>query len=369
MKVPYLNLPRQFSDKALWKEIKRVMASCQFVMGEDVKEFETRLASLCGVRHAIGVNSCTDAIFLALKVLGIGPGHEVITVPNSFVATANAVLAAGARPVFVDVGDDYNLDVSLLEKAISPRTRAILPVHLTGLMADMERINDIAARHRLHVIEDSAQAVMASIRGRRAGAWGVVGCFSLHPLKNLNVCGDGGAMTTDSDELAEKLKLLRNHGLKDRDSVVLAGYNSRLDSLKAAVAIHGMKTLREVTEARNRNAAQYRRELAGVKGLRMQPVREGWEHVYHTFVMLVDRRDELREFLAKKEIETKIHYPIPIHYQAPYRSLGFKEGDFPVCERQAVRLVTLPVNQYLEPEQISFVSKAVRDFYAKGKGK
>lgn len=364
MKVNYLDLPKQFKDEALWLEIKKLFETCQFVLGSEVERFEAEFAALCGTPFAVGLNSGTDAIFLALKALGVGPGDEVITVPNSFVATAGAIIAAGAKPVFVDVASDYNIDVNQIEPAITSRTKAVVPVHLTGNMADMPEIMAIAQKHHLVVLEDAAQAVMASISGEPAGSFGDAGCFSLHPLKNLNVCGDGGVLTTRSEVLYRNIKLLRNHGLKNRDEIDFFGYNSRLDSLQALIASYGMKKLAETTQKHIANAAFYDRELQKLGDFIVLPPRKPDRfQVFHTYVIQVQDREELRAFLTKNEVETKIHYPVPIHYQEPCKALGYKKGDFPVCEEQSERILTLPIHQYLTVEQILYVTGLIKNFY------
>ncbi len=364
MKVSYLDLPRQFQDESLWREIRKVFETCQFILSPEVERFETALAELCGTRFAVGLNSGTDALFLALLGLGVGPGDEVITAPNSFVATGAVIAAAGAKPVFVDVAADYNLNVSLIERAITRRTRAILPVHLTGNPADMEEIMAIARKHGLYVIEDAAQAVMATLKGKKVGSFGNAGCFSLHPLKNLNVGGDGGALTTNSEELYRKVKLLRNHGLKNRDEVEFFGYNSRLDTIQAIIAIHGMKKLPEITEKRTANAEYYDRQLGEMEPFVILPPRKRDRcQVFHTYVIQVQDRPKLMAFLAENGVETKIHYPIPIHMQKPGQALGYKKGDFPVCEAQSERILTLPIHQHLDPEQLSYVVQQIKKFY------
>ena len=364
MKVSYLELPRQFKDEALWQEIEKVFESCQFILGPEVEGFETAFAKLCGTRFALGLSSGTDAIFLALKALGFGRGDEVITVPNSFVATTGAIVAVGARPVFVDVGRDYNIDVTLIEAAITPKTKAIVPVHLTGNPADMFEIITIAKKHNLYVVEDAAQSVMATINGRQVGSFGEAGCFSLHPLKNLNVCGDGGALTTNSEDLYKKVKMLRNHGLKNRDEIEVFGYNSRLDSIQAVVANYGMKRLKEITQKRTANAALYDRQLQGLgDDVTLPPRKPDRVQVYHTYVIQVRDREKLIAFLAENGVEVKIHYPLPIHYQKPCQALGYKRGDFPVCEKQAEEILSLPIHQYLSEEQIYYVAGLIKKFY------
>ncbi len=364
MQVKYLDLPRQFRDEALWDAVRGEFEKAFFILGDKVQEFETRFAALCGTSFASGLNSGADALFLAFKALGIGAGDEVITVSNSFIATAGTIVAAGARPVFVDVGDDYNIDVHQIEPAMTSKTKAILPVHLTGNPADMPAILDIAQRHKLFVIEDAAQAVNATIDGQAVGAFGDVGCFSLHPLKNLNVAGDGGIATTNSQELYSKITLLRNHGLKNRDEIECFGYNSRLDTIQATVGLHALNSLAAVTEKRRHHAMLYDqglRELADV--VTVPPRREHVYQVFHTYIVQVKKRTELMQYLQEHGVETKIHYPIPIHLQKPCRQMGYKPGDFPVCERQTKQIVSLPVHQHLTEEQIQYVLTTIKNFY------
>jgi aminotransferase EvaB len=363
--VKYLDLPQQFRDEALREVLKEQFDSCQFVMGPKVEEFEKKFSSLCQTPYALGLNSGTDALFLALKALGVGPGDEVVTAPNSFVASTGAIIAAGARPVFVDVASDYNIDVNLIEGAITERTRAILPIHLTGNPADMEAIMGIAGKHKLFVIEDAAQAVMASIKGKRVGSFGDAGCFSLHPLKNLNACGDGGVLTTSSQEVCEKVRLLRNHGLRNRDEIEMFGYNSRLDTLQAAVADYVLGQLGSITECRIRNARMYDKALQEIPDfVTIPPRRIDVEQVFHTYVIRVKRRDDLVRFLNDHGVDTKIHYPIPIHLQKPCRQLGYKQGDFPLCEEQAAEILSLPVHHHLREEQIGYVAELIKKFYS-----
>ena len=291
--VPLVNLAGQHAaiKHELLAAIAEVLDQGQFILGRQVDEFERRFAELCGVRYALGVNSGTDALILALRALGVGPGDEVITVPNSFVATATSICLVGARPVFVDVREDYNMDPGLLNAAVTSRTKAILPVHLTGRPADMEPIIEVATAHKLHVVEDCAQAVAAEYKGRRVGSFGTIGCFSLHPLKTLNACGDGGVLTTNDGELCEQLKILRNVGLRNRDECVIWSGHSRLDSIQAALLLVKMKYLDGWTERRRANASFYQQALAGVSGLELPFDRPHERAVYHVFVVQADGRD------------------------------------------------------------------------------
>jgi dTDP-3-amino-2,3,6-trideoxy-4-keto-D-glucose/dTDP-3-amino-3,4,6-trideoxy-alpha-D-glucose/dTDP-2,6-dideoxy-D-kanosamine transaminase len=366
VKVKYSYLDTQFADsEAILESIRGLLKTGQFTLGPAVAEFEQRFATLCGAQFAIGVNSGTDALMLIMKALGIGPGDEVITVPNSFIATAGAIAMVGATPVFVDVADDYNIDPHLIERAITPRTKAILPVHLTGNPAAMPQLMEIAVRRGLHVIEDAAQAIGAAIDGRPMGSWGIAAEFSLHPLKNLNVWGDGGVVVTNSEELAEKVRLLRNHGLQTRDECEFFGHNSRLDTLQAIVACHLLEKLDDVTHTRIRNAQIYDAELASLEGAVIVPLRrENVRQVYHLYVIQARARDRLAAFLEERGIEAKVHYPIPIHLQPAARHLGYSPGDFPMCEAQARSILTLPVHQDLSEGQLMFVVESIREFYA-----
>lgn len=364
MQVKYLELPKQFKDERLWAVVRKQLALAHFVGGAEIETFEKNLAALCGTSRALGLNSGTDALFLGLVALGIGRGDEAITVPNSFIATAGAIVAAGAKPVFVDVGPDYNIAVSRIEPAITRRTKAIIPVHLTGNPADMPAIMRIARKHKLAVLEDAAQAIAATIGGQAVGSFGDIGCFSLHPLKNLNVAGDGGAVTTNSEALYARIKGLRNHGLRNRDEADFYGYNSRLDSIHAAIANYGLEKLEKVTQKRIQHAALYDSLLAQLNGhVTVPPRRANVRQVYHTYIVQAKDREKLMAFLARKGIETKIHYPIPLHLQRPAAELGYRMGDFPVCEAQSRRILTLPVHQYLTDKQIRYVADAMKSFY------
>lgn len=366
MEVKYLDLTKQFNDEDLWFSLKKQFESGQFIMGPELEKFESSFAKLCQVPYALGLNSGTDALFFALKCLDIGPGDEIITVPNSFIATTGAIISTGARPIFVDVGPDYNIDVELIEQAITDRTKAILPVHLTGNPAYMIKIVEIAAKYNLYVIEDAAQAVTASINGQPVGSFGDAGCFSLHPLKNLNVCGDGGVLTTRSSEIFKKLMLLRNHGLKNRDEIEFFGYNSRLDSIQATIATYVMKNLNSTTSKRIQNAKLYDEGLKELDDfITLPPRNDNVVQVFHTYVIQVNNRSELISYLNKNGVETKIHYPIPIHMQKPCIKLGYKKGDFPVCENQADRVISLPIHQFITDEQIYYVLNLITEFYEK----
>jgi len=361
--IPYVDLRRQhvpIKDEIL-HAVGRVIDSAGFILGEEVERFERKVAEYCRTEYAIGVNSGTDALFLSLKAYGIGQGDEVITVPNSFLATASSIVAAGARPVFVDVGDDLNINPELVERKITRSTRAIIPVHLTGRPVDMDPIMRIARAHNLIVVEDAAQAIGAEYKGRKVGSIGDCGCFSLHPLKTLNACGDGGVITTNDQNLHTSLVQLRNIGLKNRDESDTWGYNSRLDAIQAAILTVKLKYLDLWIEQRRSNAKYYIQHLGDVVRV---PDDEGADKpVWHTFVIETEQRDELQEHLELNGVGTRIHYPIPIHLQHAAKSLGYQKGDFPVCERQAQTILSLPVYQGLTKDELAHVVDAVTSFF------
>ncbi len=365
LKVPYVDLVAQHAPikDELLAAIARVIDHGQFVLGEETAHFEREFAELCGTRYAVGVNSGTDALILALKAVGVGSGDEVITVPNSFVASVSCIRLLGAKPVFVDVDGHYNMDPELIEAAITPNCKAIIPVHLTGLPCDMGPIMALADKYGLAVVEDCAQAVSAAYKGQAVGSFGAVGCFSLHPLKTLNACGDGGVLTTDNTELYEELLILRNLGLKTRDDCVVWSHNSRLDTLQSAMLMVKMPYLKEWTEKRRENAEYYGSRLADLEQVTLPKETVGAYPVYHTFVIQAKRRDQLRAFLDALQIGTAIHYPIPIHLTTAGGDLGYGVGSFPVAEKQAECILSLPIHQGLTADQLAAVCNGVDQFY------
>ena len=363
MKVPYVNLAAQWEKEReqLLPIVDQVLASGAYIGGDPVERFEAAVAEYCGTNYAVALNSGTDALVCALHALGIGRGDEVITPPNSFIASTAAIVHLGAVPVFVDVLSDQNIDPDLIEASITEKTRAIMPVHLTGRVANMDVINEIANRRNLFVIEDAAQSFGSKWKDKFSGALGTVGCFSAHPLKNLNACGDSGFITTDDERIAAKIGLMRNHGLIDRNNVEVFGMVSRMDALQAAILSFRLTGLNDTVDARRRNADLYQQLLD--PDLVYFPSEKKEEfNTYHTFVIQLDRRDELRESLAASGIGTTIHYPVPIHLQAAGRQLGYEEGDFPVTELQARRILTLPINQVLSEEQVHYVATNLNEF-------
>lgn len=363
-RVPFSYLDRQFADiDAYLADVKALVESGDFTLGRVVQEFETRFAELCQIPHAVSVGSGTDAIAISLKVNGVGPGDEVITTPTTFIATVGAIVKTGAKPVFVESEDGFVMDPSKIEAAITSRTKAIVPVHYTGNVADMPRIQKIAQKHKLLVIEDACQSIAASIDKKPVGSWGETACFSLHPLKNLNVWGDGGVIVTRSSSLAEKLRLFRNHGLATRDEVTLFGWNSRLDSLQAVIGNRLISQTEFITSQRIANAERYDRSLSDIKEIRIPARRPGVRHVYHLYVIRAERRDELLAYLNRNGIEAKVHYPIPVHLQKAAQSLGYKKGDFPISEEDSKNIITLPAHQHLTPEEIEYTVEQVKQFY------
>ncbi|SDS22447.1 DegT/DnrJ/EryC1/StrS family aminotransferase [Bradyrhizobium canariense] len=364
-RIGYVNLPAQFEEERteIMQAVEGVFRRGDFIGGEAVGKLELELSAYLGTPHVVTLNSGTDALSLAMKALGIGPGDEVITPPNSFVASTASIVAVGATPVFADVLPDQNIDPAAVEAVVTPRTKAIMPVHLTGRMADMNPLMKIADKHSLAVIEDSAQSVGSTYDGRMSGTIGTFGCFSAHPLKNLNAAGDAGFVVTADAELAARIRRLRNHGLINRSDVSEWGTVSRLDTLQAEVLRIRLRHLPSVILRRRRNATQYRQELAGVP-LFIPPCRDIEFNTFHTFVVQTDRRNELQKFLATKGIETTIHYPVPIHLQPAAAHLGHRRGAFAVTERQAEEILTLPVNQFLSEFDISYICSSIREYFA-----
>jgi dTDP-4-amino-4,6-dideoxygalactose transaminase len=364
LRVPFSYLPEQFADpEPIFARLREVIAAGDFTLGKAVSEFEARFANTVGVQFAFGVGSGTEGLRLALKALGVGPGDEVITAANTFIATVGAIADTGAVAKFVDCKDDFCMDVSLLQAAITPRTKAIIPVHMTGAMVDMPRLLAIAAARGIPVIEDACQAVKSSLDERPAGSGGVIGAFSLHPLKFINVWGDGGVMTTNDADIAKHISLLRNHGLQSRDVIVSLGVNSRLDTVQAVVALHVLDQADWIANQRRANAAFYDQALARIEQVRIPPRDPRVLHSYVTYQVLVERRDALLAHCTARAIECKIHYPIPLYCQQGLRHLGYKPGDFPVTDRHADTTITLPVHQYLSRDQLSFVVDSIAEFY------
>jgi len=363
MKVPYVDLSHQFSDveEDMMSAIHHVLSSGKYILGEQVKQFEHKFADYCGTKYAFGVANGTDALVIAMKALNIEAGDEVITPANSWVSSTSSIALCGATPVFADIKADQLIDPKEIEKKITNKTKAIMPVHLTGKIADMQTIMALAEKYQLPVIEDAAQAVGASYQQKNAGAIGTIGCFSLHPLKNLNAAGDAGVITTNSDFLAQKIGLLRQHGLVSRNEISCWGYNSRLDEVQAAILNCKFEGLAKVTEKRQQHADLYRELLSDI--VTVPKVEQGQVDSNHLFMIQCNQRDALKDYLKAKGISSAIHYSIPIHLQPAASYLNYKLGDLPVTEDSANRILSLPVHQHLTINQINYVADTVKTFY------
>ncbi|PIZ04873.1 MAG: DegT/DnrJ/EryC1/StrS family aminotransferase [Gammaproteobacteria bacterium CG_4_10_14_0_8_um_filter_38_16] len=361
--VPFVNFQKRYllqRDEIL-SAVDNVLASGVYILGEWVIELEKKLAAYLNCPYVLTLANGTDAIILALKILDIGPGDEVIVPVNSFIASAGAVIAVGAKPVFCDVSQDLNIDVTKIEKCITKRTKALMPVHLTGRPADMDVIMKIAKKNNLFVIEDAAQSIGAMIDGEKTGTIGDFGCFSLHPLKNLHAYGDGGIIATKNEAHYEKIKLLRNHGLKNRDTCEIWGLNSRLDSIQAKMVLLGLNHIDEWNARRRSNAMRYQAALKNIVAVPIDSSK--LFSVYHNFVILTDKRDALAFFLKENGIDTRIHYPIPLHRQPAAKNLNYKAGDFPVAEQLAKQMLSLPIYPELSDEQIDYVISKIKEFF------
>jgi aminotransferase EvaB len=363
MDIDHNYLPQQYAEEVI-DAIRAVAKRGDFTLGAEVAVFEKAFAQMVGVKHAIGVANGTDALFLALKSLDVMWGDEVITTPFSFYATSAAIALAGGKPVFCDVDTDFNLDPDGIEGAITSRTVGILPVHWAGMPCDMEAIRHIAERHGLWVIEDSAHAPYSLFKGKRCGSFGDVNAFSLHPLKNVNVWGDGGVVTTDSDEKAELLRKMRNHGMSDRDTCEFWGYNSRLDTVQAVVASHALKGLEQRTARRRENAAKLDEMLAGIAQIAAPAARLGTEPNYYLYAIHALRRDELKKYLFANGVDAKVHYPTPLHLQPAAKYLGYVRGSFPVAEWCADTTLSLPIHEFIREAQLERMANLIRAFYA-----
>lgn len=363
VRVPFVDLRMQ--HEALMPELidafVQVTESSAFAGGPFVERFEAEFAQFCQARYALGVGSGTDALWLSLRSLGVGHGDEVITTPNSFMATAEAISICGARPVFVDVDErSYTLDAAQLERSITLRTQAIIPVHLFGQMADMDAIQAIAARHGTPVVEDACQAHGAEYNGRQAGSLGVVGCFSFYPGKNLGAFGEAGAVTTEEAELHSRIQALRDHGQAAKNLHSTIGWNARMDGIQAAVLSVKLRHLETANEARRAHAQLYDELLADEPRVVRPWVAPKCKHVFHIYAIRVKDRDAVLQRMAERGVKCAVHYPVPIHLQKAYQFLGLKPGSFPVAERLAQEFLSLPMYPELQPSEIELVVEALK---------
>lgn len=366
MKVPFIDLARQHRPirDELFQAFKRVFESNQFVLGEEVKLFEQEAASYVGVRYAIGVSNCTNALLLSLKALGVEPGDEVITTPFTFVATAEVIALLGAKPAFCDIDpQDYNIAPDKIESTITDKTKALLPVHLYGQSADMDRIMPIAREHNLGVVEDMAQAIGAKYKGKSVGIFGDTACISFFPTKNLSALGDAGMILTNNDRLNEKLRAFRVHGASQKYHHEFLGYNDRLDAIQAAFLRIKLQYLDSWNEKRRQIAKEYDNALKGIVDTPF--IHPENETIYHQYTIRTPQRDKLQRHLTDKGIGTAIHYPIPLHVQPAFRYLGYKEGDFPEAERAAREVVSLPIHHTLTDEEVDYTISAIKEYFGK----
>lgn len=365
MAVPLLDLKRELQPIRADIDIAigKVIDHGQFILGPEVRELEEKIAALCGVAHAVGVASGTDALLLALRACGVKPGDEVITSAFSFFASAGVISRLGARPVFVDIEPDtFNLDPNQLEDAITSKSKVVMPIHLFGQCADMDAIVDIVRRHDLRIVEDAAQAIGSGYKDRKAGNLGDLGCFSFFPTKNLGAAGDGGMVVTNDDKMAEMMRLLRVHGSTSEYHHRIVGYNSRLDTIHAAMLMAKLPHLNDWTEARRANAARYDTELARLP-LQTPVAREWAYHIYNQYTIACDRRQELMDWLKRHQIGHKVYYPVPFHLQECFGDLGYSAGDIPNCEAAAGSVVSLPIfGEMTEAEQGEVIA-AIKEFF------
>lgn len=366
-KVPFVDFPSHYKTvrEEVLKAMDDVLSRGDLILRKDVEEFEKNIADFVGTKYAVGLNSGTDALLLPLKALAIGPGDEVITVSHTFVASIAVIVQAGAKPILIDVKEDFTMDADEIEGAITEKTKAIIPVHLNGRVCEMDRIMDIARKYNLIVIEDAAQALGAKYNGKMAGSFGLVGSFSLYPFKVLGCFGDGGIITTDDANLAEKVKLLRDHGQKTKTEIVCFGFNSRLDNLQAAILNVKFKYVPQYIQKRREIASIYNRGLSGVSGVKVPPAPDADQKhfdTYQNYVLKAEKRDELYNFLKNKGVETLIKDPVANHKQP---GLGLSNFNLPYSEKLAKEVISLPLYPELTQEQINFVINCVKEFYQK----
>ena len=365
MKVRYSYLREQFGNcPDLWKNLKKFVPTGDFTLGKPLLQFEKKFARLMGTKYAVGVNSGTDAIKLSLKVLDIKPGDEIITAANTFVATVGAITELNAIPVFVDCDDTFCMDVNLVEKKITKKTKAIIPVHFTGYMTNMVKLNKISKKYKIPIVEDACQSILAEINGKKSGTWSNFGAFSMHPLKNINVWSDAGMIVTSNKRIYEKLKLLRNHGLIDRDHVKICGFNSRMDTIQAVVGNWIIPKAKIIANKRIINAQYLDNHLSKIDGIKIPPRPRNYKIVFHLYIVFAKNRDKLLRECMKKGIEAKIHYPIPIYRQEAMKFLKYKKGDFPVTDRHSKEMISFPCDQHLKKNQLNYIIKTVKEFYS-----
>lgn len=363
MFIPYVNLEKQWKEERnfLLPIIDKVLNSGQYVGGDQIDKFENNICKKFKSKYCVALNSGTDALTLALYVLGIKKGDEVITTPNSFIASTAVIVHLGAKPVFVDVKKDQNIDTEKIESAITKKTKVIMPVHLTGRMCEMDKILKIAKKNNLLIVEDAAQSIGSKYKNIFSGNYGNIGCFSTHPLKNLNATGDGGFIVTSNKSLFQKIQSLRSHGIANRNKVKHFGYVSRMDNLQAAILNFRLKKLNKIISLRRLNAEKYIKNINNPK-IFINKENLNTFNTFHTFVIQTKFRKKLIKHLEENKIGTAIHYPVPIHLQPASKFLGYKKGDFPIVEQQAKQILTLPINQYLKKDEVEKIINVINKF-------
>ena len=367
MKVKYNYLPDEFKyPKKIFSEWKKLIYSTEFTIGYKVEEFEKKFARYIGTKYCISTNNGTDALFLSLKSLGVKKGDEVITVSNTFYATVGAIVACGAKPILVDCDDRYQINLNEIEKRINKKTKVIIPVHWGGASPDMFSILRLANKYKIYIVEDACMGIGAKIKGKSPGTFGKINAFSMHPLKSLNVMGDGGMVVTNDKKIFDWAKKFRNHGMKDRDYIDFWGANIRLQPLQAVVALEGLRKIDNVIKKRNKNAKQMDYLLSNLSPKVIIPRRpKGYKETFALYMCLVKKRDQLIKYLNKKNIEAKIHYPVPLNKQKASKSLKLKQKNFINSNEQAKKLITLPIHQYLNKKHISYIADSIKTFYKK----
>ena len=365
MKIKHNYLSEQFQNsKKIFRLIDDTVKFNDFTLGRYVDLFEREFCKYQKVKYSIGVGSGTDAIFLSLKALGIKEGDEVITPTYSFYATAGAIATAGAKPVFVDIKDDLNIDEEKIEKKITKKTKAIVPVHWSGRICNMKKILTIAKKYKLHVVEDACHAIMAhDDKKKYAGNFGITGCFSMHPLKNLNVWGDGGIVTTNNKKIYDKIRLMRNHGLISRNDCKIYGYNSRLDTIQAAVGLEMIKKINLITKSRIKNAKYLNDQLKDIKEITLIKEKTGYKSVYHLYQFFCKNRDGLDVYLRKNKIDSKVHYPKPLHLHHAAKKFNYKNGQFEIAEKLAKKVISIPVHEFIKKKELDYMISKIKKFY------
>ena len=367
LKINHNYLFEQFADYSkIFKEIEKVVKRGDYTLGQKVNEFEKKFAKRTGAKFVISVGNGTDALFLSLKALNIGKDDEVITVPYTFISTAGSIVTAGAKPVFVDINEDYNIDVKKIKFAITKKTKAIMPVHWAGRPCELDKIKTIAKKYNLKIIQDASQTIDSRFKNKQLINFGDVCTYSMHPLKNLNIWGDGGFIVTQSKALAKKLFLIKNHGLRNRNVCEIFGFNSRLDSIQAVVANYKMKNkLNNITAKRIQNAHFFDKIFKDNPYVKTNKRKSYLKEVFHLYQIKVQKRNQLQKFLNKNNVDAKVHYPFPIHLQPSAKFLKYKKGDFPVTERIAKETLSLPVHEFIQKKHIIYISALISKFYKK----